>query len=96
MRGEEPRSRFGALCATDALRLPFTRSSTGDVAEAGVVGDRNKLSLGLMFPLAGGVMVRGMLFDVCTFVVGKVLSICESIQVGGIGPASRRKSNDDR
>ena len=47
--GDEPRTLFGTGGVMDALRLPFNRSRTGEVAvaEAGVVGDRKTLSLGL-------------------------------------------------
>lgn len=60
MRGDEPRGRLRALGATLVLRRPpLTRSSTGEVAEAGVVGDLKKLSFGLMLSLVGGVIARG-------------------------------------
>ena len=50
-RGEEPRVRLADGGAIDVLRFPLTRSSTGEVAEAGVLGDLKMLSFGLVLSI---------------------------------------------
>lgn len=98
--GDAARALFGVDCATEAFRLPLTRSSTGEVADAGVVGDLNTLSFGLRLSMR--LLCWCARFETrdsarSQFVAGSAVGCNGHIRspvVGAKVPGSRRRSKD--